>query len=193
MHTFKAKNPYFRRLLKWLANVLTPACHDYRGWGIKNKIMRLAGLDIGNHVAIDHGFLCLTGQEEYIHIGDYSAIGVGVKIWNFNEVQIGKFCMFAADVTLVNGGHDKNSLEPFSGPLVIGNGCWIGNGARIVGPLSVGDNVIIGAGSVVIKDVPPNSIIAGVPAKIIGMRELPDRVWHLGGDYFSPHTFERQI
>ena len=98
--------------------------------------------------------------------------------------------MFAADVTLTNGGHDKNTFKPFSGPLIIGNGCWIGNGARIIGPLTIGDNSIIGAGSVVINDVAPKSIVAGVPAKVIGMRDLPLKVWHLGNDYFCPNDFK---
>ena len=98
--------------------------------------------------------------------------------------------MFAADVTLTNGGHDKNTFEPFSGPLSIGSGCWISNGARIVGPLTIGDNAIVAAGAVVVDDVPPCAIVAGVPAKVIGYRVLPDKVWHLGDRWFSPHTFE---
>lgn len=151
----------------------------------------MTGIDIGKNVAIGQGFSCLAGQEEFIRIDDYAAIGTGARVWNFNEISIGKFCMFAADVTLVNGGHDKNSLEPYSGSLVIGNGCWIGNGARIVGPLVIGDNAIVGAGSLVIRDVPPGSIVAGVPAKVIGKRELQEKVWHLGGEYFSPFTFVR--
>ncbi len=147
-------------------------------------------MEIGNNVAIDHGFTCLTGQEEYIHIGDYAAIGIGARFWNFNHIYVGKFCMFAADVTLVNGGHAVDSLEPFSGPLVIGSGCWLGNGARIVGPLTIGDNAIVAAGAVVVKDVPPGAVVAGVPARIIRMRQIPDQLWHLGGDHFSPCTFE---
>ena len=193
MKRWCARYPQLRRFLRWVANILTPIGHDYRKWERKNRLLRLTGIDIGENVAIAHSFTCLTGQEENIHVGDYSAIGIGAKLWNFNEITIGRFCMFAADVTLINGGHDKNTLEPFSGPLTIGNGCWIGNGARIVGPLSIGDNAIVGAGAVVIGNVPPATIVAGVPAKVIGMRELPDRVWHLGGDYFSPLSFERKL
>ncbi len=105
------------------------------------------------------------------------------------EVFVGAFSMFAADVTLVNGGHHTQTFEPFSGPLKIGKGCWIGNGTRIIGPLTIGDNVIVGAGSVVTGDLSECAIAAGVPAKVIGMRQLPEKVWHLGGTYFDPRKF----
>lgn len=48
----------------------------------------------------------------------------------------------------------------------------------------------IAAGAVVINDVPTRAIVAGVPAKVIGYRELPEKVWHLGDIWFSPFTFE---
>ncbi len=177
-------------MLKWVADQLTPMQHEPSGWGRKNWWLRKAGLHIGRGVAIDYGFRCLTGLEENITIEDFAAIGIGARVWNFSSVVIGAFSMFAADVTLVNGGHDKDTFEPFSGPLTIGKGCWIGNGARIVGPLTVGNNAIVGAGAIVTRDVPESAIVAGVPAKIIGMREVPEKVWHLGGVYFSSKTFE---
>ncbi|MFL9808732.1 acyltransferase [Stutzerimonas stutzeri] len=142
-----------------------------------------------NGVAIDRGFECLTGLEENIYVEDYAAIGIGAKFWSYNEIRIGKFCMFAAEVSLTNGGHNTSNFEPFSGPLVIGNGCWIGNGARVVGPLTIGDNCIIAAGAVVTRDVPAGSIVAGIPARVIKKREIPERVWHLGNQYFCPRTF----
>lgn len=190
MHTFSAKKAWYRKACKLVAEVITPTRHDYKLWEAKCIWLRRAGLDIGDHgVAIDRGFECLTGLEENIHIGDYSAIGIGAKFWSFNEIQIGKFSMFAADVSLTNGGHNTSNFEPFSGPLVIGSGCWFGNGARIIGPLTIGDNCIVAAGAVVTKDVPAGSIVAGVPARIIKQREIPERVWHLGNQYFCPRTF----
>ena len=192
MHTFSADSGAMRTLLKWIGDKLTPYAHNYVNWERKNRWLRRAGLKIGLHgVVIDRGFSCLTGLEENIHIEDYAAIGNNCHIWNFNEVRIGKFCMFASDVSLTNGGHHTDSLEPFSGPLIIGNGCWIGNGARIIGPITVGDNSIIAAGAVVVHDVLPGTIVAGVPARKIGERTLPEKVWHLGNVYFSPFTFNR--
>jgi len=191
MHTFFAKKPYLRKFFKFIADARTPISHSYKAWERKNWWLRLAGLNISSKgVAIDRGFSCLTGQEDNIFIDDYAAIGIAAKFWNFNEIRVGKFCMFAADVTLTNGGHNRDSLEPFSGLLSIGNGCWLGNGARIIGPLTIGDNAIVAAGAVVVQDVPSGSIVAGVPAKVIGHRNLPAKVWHLGNVYFCPKTFE---
>jgi acetyltransferase-like isoleucine patch superfamily enzyme len=147
-------------------------------------------MDIGRKVAIGREFDYLDGLESLIHVADHVAIGHSARFWNFNHIYIGRFCMFAAGVTLTNGGHDVRNLEPFSGELVIGNGCWIGNGAQIIGPLTIGDNAIVAAGAVVVDDVPAGAIVAGVPARIIRQRELADRQWHLGGEYFSPVTFE---
>jgi acetyltransferase-like isoleucine patch superfamily enzyme len=177
------------KVMKRIADILTPYYDDRSRWDLKNWWLRKAGIKIGEGVAIDHDFYCLTGLESNITIEDHAVIGVGLRVWNFNSVAIGAFSMFAADVTLANGGHNKNTFEPFSGILKIGKGCWIGNGARIIGSLNIGDNAIVAAGSVVVGDVPKGSIVAGVPAKVIGMRDLPNKVWHLGGIYFDPITF----
>lgn len=183
---------YWRKVLKWIANLITPidTCGELSQWEYKNKLLRLTQLRIGKYVAIGPGFQCITGNENTLIIDDYVSLGHNVKIYNFNLIKIGSFCTIAADVSITNGGHDINTLEPFSGPLSIGRGCWIGQGARLVGAISIGDNVIIGAGAVVIKDVPAGAIVAGIPAKIIKMRELPEKVWYLGNIYFNPQTFQ---
>jgi acetyltransferase-like isoleucine patch superfamily enzyme len=133
--------------------------------------------------AVGQGFMCLPGLESNLHIGDYVSIGINTKFYCFNVARIVKFCMLAGEVTISNGGHDTNSFVSYSSPLFIGNGCWIGSNVTICGAVQIGDNAIIGAGSVVIRDFPAGDIVAGVPAKTIGKRQLPDKVWHLGGGY----------
>jgi serine O-acetyltransferase len=60
---------------------------------------------------------------------------------------------------------------------VVGDNVWIATGAKVLGPVKVGNNVVIGANAVVIRDVPDNSVVAGVPAKVIGEN-------HNSADYF---------
>jgi serine O-acetyltransferase len=58
-----------------------------------------------------------------------------------------------------------------NGDIIIGDDCYIGSGVTILGPITIGNNVTIGAGAVVNQDVPDNAIVAGVPAKVIKMKE----------------------
>jgi acetyltransferase-like isoleucine patch superfamily enzyme len=112
-------------------------------------------------------------------------IGEGTRLLcNVNQlgaepylVEIGEDCLFSGGATLYT--HDGgvkvlNSLNYFDGKrmdkfgkIKIGNNCFIGNGAKILPNVTLGDNVIIGAGSIVTKDIPSNSVAAGVPAKVI--------------------------
>ncbi len=87
-----------------------------------------------------------------------------------HDVVIGHHCILAHSTTIGN----KTSTEGIrSRPPQIGNYVIIGPQSVIIGPITIGDNVSIGAGSVVVKDVPSNVIIAGNPAKII--RQIPPR------------------
>lgn len=84
--------------------------------------------------------------------------GIGVVL--HSKSRIGEKVIIGQNVTV------GRQLDP-DGVPVIGNNVYISAGARILGDISIGDNVIIGANAVVIKDVPSNSIVAGVPAKVI--------------------------
>ena len=148
---------------------------------------------IGERVAIDAGMFVLPHCEHLITIHDDVVIGHNLRLFAFNSIEVGQYCMFAADVTLTNGNHDKDSFVPSSGPLLIGRGCWIGNGARIVGSVRVGDNAIVAAGAVVVEDVPEEAIVGGVPARVLGQRKLPDKVWHLNNTWFSPRNFREVL
>lgn len=79
--------------------------------------------------------------------------------------EMGMNCMVNQQVTIgwANGGVPT-----------IGNNVWIAAGAKVLGPITIGDDVIIGANAVVVKDVPSHSIVAGVPAKIIKRRNHTD-------------------
>jgi acetyltransferase-like isoleucine patch superfamily enzyme len=182
----------FRKMLKGIANIVTPNELEtrFKKWELKNKLLRFSEISIGKNVCISSGFQCILGNEKNILINDYTAIGHNVKLYNFGSINIGAFTMIAAEVTMTNGGHDLSTFEPFSGTINIGRGCWIGHGAKIIRPVTIGDNVIIAAGAVVTRDIPPGAIAVGIPAKITKFRDFSNKVWCIGKHYFNPITFE---
>ncbi|WCN37746.1 serine O-acetyltransferase [Aneurinibacillus uraniidurans] len=106
----------------------------------------------------------LTGIE--IHPG--ARIGKGLFIDHGMGVVIGETCEIGDNVTLYQGvtlggtGKEKGKRHP-----TIGNNVLIASGAKVLGSMKIGDNSKIGAGSVVLKEVPPNSTVVGVPGHVI--------------------------
>jgi len=181
-----------RSILFKMSNIFVTFGHNRFCLNIRNSFLRKGNILIGVNSGIDRDFDCLVLGSS-ITIGEHSVIGIKNKFWNYGPIEIGSFCMFAGEVSLTTGGHDKDTFVPYSSKLVVGNGVWVGHGANIVARqngLHVGDNAIVAAGALVISDVPAGAIVAGVPAKVIGYRKLPEKVWHLGDIWFSPYTFE---
>jgi len=92
-------------------------------------------------------------------------------------VEIGEDCLLSSTLSFFT--HERgvkvlNSLNYFDGvamdkvgKIVVGNNCFIGHGAKIMPGVTIGDNVIVGACAIVTKDVPSNSVVAGMPARVI--------------------------
>lgn len=128
----------------------------------------------------------------FFHYGKHTKIGKNF-FGNFNltiqddaEVTIGDYCNLGPNVTIVTPIHpmlanerkelltadgEKKSLC-YAKPVHIGNGCWFGASVTVCPGVTIGDNCVIGAGSVVTHDIPANSFAAGVPCKVI--RELTE-------------------
>lgn len=79
-------------------------------------------------------------------------------------VRMGKNCTILPSVLF--GRRNPEAV----GNIVVGDGCYFGAGSTIIGPLVIGDNVTVGAGAVVTKDVPSNSVVGGIPAKVISTK-----------------------
>ncbi|WP_064664293.1 serine O-acetyltransferase [Pseudoalteromonas sp. MQS005] len=84
--------------------------------------------------------------------------GIGVVI--HKRAVIGKNCIIGTNVTI--GGRSKSKEVPR-----IGDGVYIATGAKVLGDITIGENSVVGANAVVLSDVPPNSVVVGIPAKVI--------------------------
>jgi acetyltransferase-like isoleucine patch superfamily enzyme len=135
------------------------------------------GITLGNRVTIrEYGYIQGSSSPknpgEGLKIGDNVYIGPRSNFGIGGEITIGAATMIGADFTVVSENHsfDQNGISPTSvtrAGIIIGSHCWIGHRVTILDGVMIGDNTVIGAGSVVTKSFPVGSRIAGVPAKCL--------------------------
>lgn len=125
------------------------------------------------------GFFWLEADGGELTIGDDVFIGFGTRIVCNEHIFIGKHTIIAEFCTIRDMNHQYHEKDEVryikhqgydTAPTIIEDGVWVGAGARILKGVRVGHGAIIGANAVVTKDVPPNAIVGGVPAKIIKYR-----------------------
>lgn len=124
----------------------------------------------GDNVTLGRGFNCDYGVN--IEVGENFYCNYDVCILDVCKVKIGKNCLIAPQVGIYTACHPLEKDVRASGlecgkPVTIGDDCWIGGRAVINPGVTLGDNVIVGSGSVVTKSFPSDTVIAGNPARII--------------------------
>ncbi|MBU3143877.1 maltose acetyltransferase domain-containing protein [Clostridium sp. CF012] len=135
----------------------------------KDLLKELLG-DMGENIWIEPPVHMAYGRN--VHIGDYFYANFNLVIVDDIDVYIGRNVMIAPNVTITPTGHpvDSELRRPgtqFSIPVRIGNDVWIGSNAVILPGITIGDNSVIGAGSVVTHDIPENVIAVGNPCRVL--------------------------
>ena len=134
------------------------------------------GVTIGDGVFVGRNTIlsCKNGD---IELGDAANIGFNCEVFSASRVTIGKGVLMAAYSYVIGGDHDfsdpsKSVLEQSrsSAGVTVGDGVWIGAGAKILDGLSIGNGAVIGAGAVVRENVPASAIAVGIPARVVGSR-----------------------
>jgi len=153
------------------------------GDGVAIDAFGRSGVSLGDHVSIGRdAMIAATGvisePGEHVRVGAWTAIGAFNVIWGQGGVTIGTHCLLGPYVVIVSENHSiDDSIVPIRdqghvrAPVVIGDNCWIGAGAKILMGVTIGDGAIIGAGAVVTKDVASMSVVGGVPARLISQRQ----------------------
>ncbi len=129
----------------------------------------------GRDVTIHRG--CVFGSGVNVEIGDFSSLNVNCCI--SNDTIIGDDVMMGESVLIISGSHNFERIDismreqdaPKRRPVVIKNDVWVGARSIILPGVNVGSHVIIGAGSIVTKNIPDYAIVAGNPAKLIRYRK----------------------
>ena len=122
------------------------------------------GVEIRPPLYVDYG--------RYVTIGDGTFVNFGLTALDVAPITIGRHCQIATHVQLLTAWHPldptarRDGLEAAS-PIVIEDNVWLGGGVIVLPGVTIGENSVVGAGSVVTKDVPPHVVVVGNPARVI--------------------------
>ncbi len=165
--------------LRWRGRLHTDGL-AFVGPGVTFEIGRGASVHLGRWCWIGHGCK-IRAHEGEVRIGAKTVLGQECTISCFQHVSIGRECIVADRVMLIDFDHGVVDVERpireqgiYKRDVRIANNVWIGYGATFLRGVSVGDNVIAGTYAVVTKDVPDNAVVAGVPARVVRMRDTPE-------------------
>jgi len=136
----------------------------------KLEILKKLCPNQGENVNISESFYCDYGYN--IHLGNNVYINYNCTILDVNTVIIGNDVLIGPSVEIYTAAHpmdwkERESRIEYGKPVTIGNNVWIGGNATICPGVKIGNRTVIGAGSVVTKDIPDDVLVAGNPAKII--------------------------
>jgi acetyltransferase-like isoleucine patch superfamily enzyme len=147
--------------------------------GVKLEIGRDAVLRVGRWAWIGHGCK-IRAHEGEIAIGAKTVMGQDCTISAYQHVSIGRECILADRVMLIDFDHGVVEVERpirlqgiYKRDVDVGHNVWVGYGACVLRGVSIGDNSIVGTSAVVTRSTPANAVLAGVPARVIRMRDAP--------------------
>ena len=146
---------------------------------VKFEIGKNATVTLGRWCWIGHGTK-IRAHEGHVSIGAKSVLGQECTISAFQHVAIGRECIIADRVMLIDFDHGVVEVERpirlqgiYKRDVTVGHNVWIGYGACVLRGVTVGHNAIVGTSAVVTTEVADNAVVAGIPARVIRMREQP--------------------
>lgn len=153
-------------------NATRPTQQDKR-----QKLLKEMFAEIGEGCYLEPPFHANFGGK-HCHFGNRVYANFNLTLVDDTHIYVGDNVMFGPNVTIATAGHPilpelRKKGYQYNMPVRIGKNCWLGAGVIVLPGITVGDNSVIGAGSVVTKDIPPNVVAVGNPCKIL--RPISDR------------------
>lgn len=142
----------------------------------REEILKKLFAEMGDNCYIEPPLHANWGK--HTHLGNWVYANFNLTLVDDTDIYIGDNVMFAPNVTVATAGHPidpdlRRDAAQFNIPVKIGNNVWIGANSVILPGVTIGDNTVIGAGSVVTKDIPENVVAFGNPCRVV--REISER------------------
>src|SRR3954452_3549724 len=164
--------------LRWRGRLQTDGL-CFVGPGVTFEIGKNATVRLGRWSWVGHGTK-IRVHEGVFELGAKSVMGQECTVSMFQHVSIGRECVIADRVMFIDFDHGVVETERpireqgiYKRDVRIGHNAWIGYGACFLRGVTVGDNCVVGTYAVVNRDVAANAVVAGVPARVLRMREAP--------------------
>lgn len=119
----------------------------------------------------------------HVHFGKHVYANFHLTLVDDTDIYVGDYTMFGPNVTVATAGHPilpalREQVYQYNMPVFIGRNCWIGAGAILLPGVHIGDGTVIGAGSVVTKDIPANVVAVGNPCRVLRPIDERDREYY---------------
>ena len=181
---------FFRELLGkmlrffWYEPLFRSQCSRIGSGFLMENLPYIVGtgrIALGDHVVFGGKVVFMFGNRgahtPEVAIGDHTFVGHSVSLSASDSIRVGEHCLIASGVQISDyDGHPVDAARRRAGeptppegirPVTIGNDVWIGSNAIILKGVSIGDRSVVGAGAVVTRDVPPDVVVAGNPARVV--------------------------
>jgi len=141
------------------------------------RIIGTGRITLGKRCRIGRECEFTTEEQGEIILEDNIRINRGTTLTSYAQLRIGTFAIIGEFTSIRDANHGTKMGTPMrlqphtAAPIAIGRDVWIGRGCCILPGVTIGDGTIIGANSVVTKDIPPNTLAAGAPAKVLRERQ----------------------
>ena len=162
----------------------------------RNQLLKQMFAEIGKNCYIEPPFHANFGGK-HVHFGKNIYANFNLTMVDDGHIYVGDYTMFAPGVIVATAGHPilpelRETVYQYNMPVHIGKNCWIGAGAIILPGVTIGDQVVVGAGSVVTKDLPSNVVAVGNPCRVIREINEHDRFYYFKNRKIDWDTLPRE-
>ena len=159
----------------------------------RQKLLREMFAEIGGGCYIEPPLHANWGGH-HVHFGSNVYANFGLTLVDDTHIYVGDYTMFGPNVTVATAGHPilpelRQKGYQYNAPVHIGKNCWIGAGVVIVPGITIGDNVVIGSGSIVTKNIPSNTVAVGNPCRVLREVNEHDREFYFKDRRIKPSDF----